>query len=63
MHNLNSATSDHGSMADIIRNYDWACTSLGPISSWPLQLKCAVDIAIPSGAQIVMFCGTTSPPL
>jgi PAS domain S-box-containing protein len=57
MNNHGPATPDHGSMADIIRNHDWASTSLGPVSSWPPQLKCAVDIAIPSGAQIVMFCG------
>ncbi|MGV1822535.1 PAS domain S-box protein [Agrobacterium tumefaciens] len=57
MHNHGPATPNHGSMADIIRNHDWASTSLGPMSSWPPQLKCAVDIAIPSGAQIVMFCG------
>ncbi|WP_455273692.1 sensor histidine kinase [Rhizobium herbae] len=57
MHNHDPATSNQGSMAGIIRNYDWASTSLGPMSSWPSQLKCAVDIAIPSGAQIVMFCG------
>ena len=57
MHNHDSATPDHGFMADIIRNYDWASTSLGPMSSWPPQLRCAVDIAIPSGAQIVLFCG------
>ncbi|WP_276122492.1 PAS domain S-box protein [Pararhizobium qamdonense] len=57
MHNHNPATSDQGSLADIIRDYDWASTSLGPMSSWPAQLKCAVDIIIPSGAQIVMFCG------
>nr|WP_245304057.1 PAS domain S-box protein [Agrobacterium bohemicum] len=41
----------------MIRNHDWATTSLGPMSSWPSQLKCAVDLAIPSGAQIVLFCG------
>ncbi|MFS2041837.1 sensor histidine kinase [Agrobacterium tumefaciens] len=57
MHNHGPATPNNGSMADIIRNHDWASTSLGPMSSWPPQLKCAVDIAIPSGAQIVMFCG------
>lgn len=44
-------------MAALIRDYDWASTSLGPMSSWPVPLKCAVDLALPSQAQIVMFCG------
>jgi PAS domain S-box-containing protein len=46
-----------GEMAALIRGYDWASTSLGPMSAWPVQLRCAVDIALPSLAQIVMFCG------
>ncbi|KAA3506236.1 PAS domain S-box protein [Agrobacterium vitis] len=57
MHDHKPDTSDQRSLADIIRNYDWENTSLGPMSSWPVQLKCAVDMAIPSGAQIVLFCG------
>lgn len=47
-----------GEMAALIRSYDWASTSLGPMSAWPVQLRCAVDIALPSLAQIVMFCGS-----
>lgn len=46
-----------GEMAALIRGYDWAGTSLGPMSAWPVHLRCAVDIALPSLAQIVMFCG------
>lgn len=44
-------------MAALIASYDWASTSLGAVSSWPIQLKCAVDLALPAQAQIVMFCG------
>ncbi|MBY3179530.1 PAS domain S-box protein [Rhizobium leguminosarum] len=51
------AVPDQGELAALIRRYDWASTSLGPVSSWPIQLRCAVDIALPSRAQIVMFCG------
>jgi PAS domain S-box-containing protein len=57
MRNHYLTASAHGSLAGLIRDHDWASTSLGPMSSWPTQLKCAVDIAIPSGAQIVLFCG------
>jgi PAS domain S-box-containing protein len=57
MHEDNPAVPDQGELAALIRRYDWAGTSLGPMSSWPIQLRCAVDIALPSRAQIVMFCG------
>jgi PAS domain S-box-containing protein len=57
MHEANPAVLDQGELAALIRRYDWAGTSLGPMSSWPTQLRCAVDIALPSRAQIVMFCG------
>ena len=57
MANHNPVISDQVSLANMIRNHDWATTSLGPMSSWPSQLKCAVDLVIPSGAQIVLFCG------
>lgn len=46
-----------GNMATLIRDYDWAGTSLGPMSEWPIALRCSVDLALPSQAQIVMFCG------
>jgi PAS domain S-box-containing protein len=52
-----AADADLGEMAARISQYDWAATSLGPIATWPVQLKCAVDIMLPSRAQIVMFCG------
>lgn len=55
MHNRNVPLP--GSLAELIHAFDWSSTSLGPVSSWSVQLKCAVDMAIPSGAQIVMFCG------
>jgi PAS domain S-box-containing protein len=58
MRENNHAVPDpQGELAAIIRDCDWAGTALGPISSWPIQLRCAVDIALPSRAQIVMFCG------
>lgn len=46
-----------GDMAGIIRAYDWSATSLGAMAEWPVALRCAVDLALPSSAQIVMFCG------
>ncbi|MBY2942924.1 PAS domain S-box protein [Rhizobium leguminosarum] len=57
MHESNPAVPHQGELAALILRCDWANTSLGPVSSWPIQLRCAVDIALPSRAQIVMFCG------
>ncbi|QMV01843.1 PAS domain S-box protein [Devosia sp. D6-9] len=50
-------SSVSGEMAQLINRYDWQQTSLGPMSTWPLQLKHAVDLSLPSQAQIVLFCG------
>jgi len=41
----------------MFRVYDWASTSLGPLSNWPVCLRSAVELALPSHAQIVMFLG------
>ena len=32
---------DESSVAELVRNFDWASTPLGPMSSWPLWLKVA----------------------
>lgn len=44
-------------LAELIRTLNWADTSLGPMSEWPSCLRIAVDILLPSTAQIVMFWG------
>lgn len=44
-------------LAELIRTYDWASTSLGPMRQWPACLRHAVDLMLPSTAQIVMFWG------
>ena len=46
-----------GEMGQLIRDYDWSQTSLGPIESWPQSLRSAVSILLPSKAQIAMFWG------
>jgi PAS domain-containing protein len=40
-----------------VRAYDWAGTSLGPISSWPKSLRTAVDIVLQSPIPLVMLWG------
>lgn len=49
--------SSGGELADLIAAYDWTSTSLGPKSAWPNCLQFAVDLLLPSQAQIVMFWG------
>src|SRR5690349_5873121 len=46
-----------GEMGQLIREFDWSKTQLGPIESWPQSLRSAVSILLPSKAQIAMFWG------
>ncbi|KAB2689514.1 PAS domain S-box protein [Brucella pseudogrignonensis] len=36
---------------------DWSKSPLGPIGSWPACLRSALDLALPSAAQIILFWG------
>ena len=40
-----------------MRALDWSRTSLGPIAGWSEHLKSAVNLMLPSKAQIVLFWG------
>ncbi len=44
-------------LAELIRTHDWASTSLGQMQQWPTCLRIAIDLMLPSTAQIVMFWG------
>lgn len=46
-----------GEMGNLIREFDWSRTSLGPIPEWPAHLKSAVGLMLPAKAQIVLFWG------
>ncbi|HEV2505339.1 MAG TPA: PAS domain S-box protein [Mesorhizobium sp.] len=50
-------TAQTTNLAELIRTYDWAGSSLGPKLEWPACLRIAVDLMLPSTAQIVMFWG------
>lgn len=41
----------------LVAALDWSTTPLGPMASWPPELRIAVDLMLGSAAQIVMFCG------
>jgi len=38
---LRTVDDDEPSVAELVRNFDWASTPLGPMSSWPHWLKVA----------------------
>lgn len=44
-------------LATLISTFDWAATTLGPISGWPSHLKTSVAIALRSPVPIVMLWG------
>lgn len=52
-----------GEMSARIREHDWRTTPLGPMEQWPAPLRGAVDIALSSGMQIVVFWGPEHIPL
>ncbi|MDH7793689.1 PAS domain S-box protein [Ochrobactrum sp. AN78] len=41
----------------LLRTIDWPQNPLGPIDSWSPALRCALDLALPADAQIVIFWG------
>jgi len=46
-----------GEMARRIRAHDWAATPLGPLTSWPQNLRTAVDIMLASPAPTSILWG------
>ena len=43
--------------AALVRNFDWARTSLGAISNWPQSLRTTVEIVLASPIAMVLMCG------
>ncbi|MET0401765.1 MAG: HWE histidine kinase domain-containing protein [Cystobacter sp.] len=46
-----------GELARLIREHDWAATSLGPSAHWPAALRTLVDMLLPSGFPMVVLWG------
>lgn len=44
-------------VAALLDSVDWSASPLGPMLAWPDCLHAAIDIMVPSDAQIVMFWG------
>jgi PAS domain S-box-containing protein len=49
--------SGGGEMGDLIRSYNWASTSLGPIESWPQSLLTTISIVLGSQYPMILWWG------
>ena len=49
--------AEGGELGELIRNFDWSKTGLGPIATWPQSLKTATDIVLQSPLPLVMLWG------
>lgn len=49
--------ADGGEMGALIRSHDWAATSLGPPSEWPLLLKTSVRLLLTSRHAMFIWWG------
>ncbi|MGE0684058.1 MAG: PAS domain-containing protein, partial [Candidatus Binatia bacterium] len=49
--------ADGGTMAALMRTFDWETSPLGPVSEWPHSLHTVVSIALTSQFPIVIFWG------
>jgi hypothetical protein len=48
-----------GEMAQRIHAYDWASTPLGPIETWPLNLRTSVDLTLGNPIAALLLWGST----
>jgi PAS domain S-box-containing protein len=46
-----------GELGALIRQFDWAKTSLGPLAAWPQSLKTVTDLLLRSPVPIVLLWG------
>lgn len=46
-----------GATGELVRRFDWAATSLGPMSGWPASLRTSVDIVLNSPMAMVLMWG------
>ena len=46
-----------GELGELVRTFDWAATSLGPIDTWPQSLRTAVGTLLLSPTPIVLLWG------
>jgi PAS domain S-box-containing protein len=49
--------TEGGEIASLIHNFDWAKTSIGPLSSWPENLKSIVAILLRAKVPMILLWG------
>ncbi|RIB19074.1 hypothetical protein C2G38_2141805 [Gigaspora rosea] len=54
---INNDDEDEKSVVNLINNYDWASTYLGPMDSWEPSFKTAVNLCIHSIFPFAIYCG------
>jgi DNA-binding NtrC family response regulator/signal transduction histidine kinase len=55
--------ADGGEMGERIRTFDWACTSLGPLTSWPQSLHMAVSLCVKTRHPTIVYLGRDCIPI
>ncbi|HEX7876024.1 MAG TPA: HWE histidine kinase domain-containing protein [Sphingobium sp.] len=46
-----------GEMAEMIRTFDWTATSLGPVESWPRNLRQTIELILAHPLPMALFWG------
>jgi hypothetical protein len=46
-----------GKLGELIRNFDWSQTSIGPLSNWPHSLRTVTEMLLLSPVPIVLLWG------
>ncbi|ORX86569.1 hypothetical protein K493DRAFT_307056 [Basidiobolus meristosporus CBS 931.73] len=54
---LTSTLSGGGAMGEMLRNYDWNNSSLGPVTKWPQSLLSAVSLCMASTLPMAVWWG------
>ncbi|ORX79348.1 hypothetical protein K493DRAFT_293359 [Basidiobolus meristosporus CBS 931.73] len=54
---LTSTLSGGGAMGEMLRNYDWSNSSLGPVTKWPQSLLSAVSLCMASTLPMAVWWG------
>src|SRR5512146_2499005 len=54
---LETVFPGNGEMARRCREFDWATTPLGPVSTWSLSLRATVRLVLASGSPMLIFWG------
>ncbi|CAG8738851.1 499_t:CDS:2, partial [Dentiscutata heterogama] len=57
IYNSDNIESEASNIIDLVNNYDWSATSLGPMDSWKPALKNAVNVCLHTPFPICLYLG------